>query len=594
MAVSARPRGRGTTAAVACVLVLALATGVAATAVDLMARDASTTYAVSTGLAVTAASGGILLLVAAGVLAVTRPGDVSGSLAACLSVAWFAPVLEGWGDGPDVVRTAGAVLTALVAPLIVHMSSLRWSTGTPGRASRPAVAVAYSTTVAVALGLAFVRDPFRDAECWRNCTANVFLVAHDQMVTDALTSTSLVTVLVLAATAVAGNVAALAAGSSASRRRAFPVLLPATVVAAALAFHAAALLINPTDGPHRPLLLWTYGAQGLGLTLLGAGIVATVVRDRAAVRAVGRLAELSRSTDGTASLAEALSGGLSDPTLRVLYPTADGRGLLDANGQRVDPPADPTGSTTITRNGVHVATVVHDRSLSLDDLEREIGPRARLAVENERLRATLLAEVATLRDSRARLVAAADDSRRRLERDLHDGAQQRLLALSYELRLAITKARAQGATDACPALEAALREVMAALDQLRDLAHGIFPAILDHAGLRASLETLGENSPVALSLVHPPEERFDPSAEMAAYLLVRQATEVAARTGADEVVACFGRPAGGLLIDVRVEPEGATTRLGIDDHQPVGDRVAAVGGTLTHAHGTVRAVIPCG
>jgi signal transduction histidine kinase len=169
----------------------------------------------------------------------------------------------------------------------------------------------------------------------------------------------------------------------------------------------------------------------------------------------------------------------------------------------------------------------------------------------------------------------------------------RCWAPSYEIRLALAAARNAGGTTASAALEAALSEVMAALDDLRDLAHGIFPSILDNAGLSPALETLAERSPVPLSVVAPPAERFGPAAEMAVYLLVREGMVAAARAGADEVVARFDRAPGGLVLEVRAEPDGGTVGLSAEDLWRVGDRVAAAGGNLTYEGGVVRAVIPC-
>ena len=139
-----------------------------------------------------------------------------------------------------------------------------------------------------------------------------------------------------------------------------------------------------------------------------------------------------------------------------------------------------------------MALVIHDAALSgARELEREIGAAARLAVDNERLRAEVLAQLEDLRASRARIVEAGDSARRRIERDLHDGAQQRLLTLSYELRLARADAEADGDEALAPLLAVDGEEVQAALAELRDLAHGIYPAILTEAGLGPALVDAG-------------------------------------------------------------------------------------------------------
>jgi signal transduction histidine kinase len=137
--------------------------------------------------------------------------------------------------------------------------------------------------------------------------------------------------------------------------------------------------------------------------------------------------------------------------------------------------------TRLTRNGRTIAAISHSGTVA--GIETQIGPAIRLGLENERLQAELLAQLGELRASRARIVAAADAERRRLERNLHDGAQQRLLALSYDLRLARAGAEADGDTPAEMTLAEAASQTQDVLEQLRDLAHGIYPAVLAEAGI---------------------------------------------------------------------------------------------------------------
>src|SRR5205814_4787205 len=128
-----------------------------------------------------------------------------------------------------------------------------------------------------------------------------------------------------------------------------------------------------------------------------------------------------------------------------------------------------------------VAIVNHTASVA--ELEPELRAAIRLALENERLQAEVLAQLRDLRASRTRIVETSDAERRRLEHDLHDGAQQRLLALSYDLRLARAAAEADGGREVATLLASAGDEAQAALGELRELAHGIYPAILAGAGL---------------------------------------------------------------------------------------------------------------
>ena len=179
------------------------------------------------------------------------------------------------------------------------------------------------------------------------------------------------------------------------------------------------------------------------------------------------------------------------------------RRFVDGAGNPTDAPAPGRGRTVtpILRDGLPVAVVVHDAAL-LDGpgVEREIGSAARLAVENERLQAELLAQLGALRASRARIVATGDAERCRLERDLHDGAQQRLLALSYDLRLARASAEADGDPELVEVLASAAEDAHAALDELRELAQGIYPAILAEAGLGPALATLADRAALPIEL----------------------------------------------------------------------------------------------
>src|SRR5262249_26955201 len=144
----------------------------------------------------------------------------------------------------------------------------------------------------------------------------------------------------------------------------------------------------------------------------------------------------------------------------------------------------------------HLAAIVHD-PVFLDQpaLLEAAGSAARFALENERLQAELHSQLAELRDSRFRIVRAGDEERRRLERDLHDGAQQRLLGVGMALQLLRS---AEGRNDAL--LDETEAEVKAALAELRELARGIHPAVLTDQGLAAAVRTLGERSPVPVDV----------------------------------------------------------------------------------------------
>jgi signal transduction histidine kinase len=155
----------------------------------------------------------------------------------------------------------------------------------------------------------------------------------------------------------------------------------------------------------------------------------------------------------------------------------------------------------IVRGEERVARVWHDPALRDSmALRPRVGSAAVLAVDNERLRAQLLAQVRDLRESRARVVAAADTARRTLERDLHDGAQQRLLALTLELRVAQAQASAAGQSERAERLHGAAEDAAMVVAELRGLAHGIHPAVLDQAGLDAALRALAASRPLPVTV----------------------------------------------------------------------------------------------
>jgi signal transduction histidine kinase len=235
------------------------------------------------------------------------------------------------------------------------------------------------------------------------------------------------------------------------------------------------------------------------------------------------------------------------------------------------------------RGGRLVAVVVHAPRAGRE-LEREIGSAARMAVENEALRAQVLAQLGELRASRGRIIEAGDAARRQLERNLHDGAQQRLLAVGFQLRLAGSRADPANA----PTLEHADAEVSAAFDELRELAHGIFPAVLTEAGLEAALTQLAIAAPVAVEVDEAPVERLPAPVETSAYIAAAEAVRDAAERGAARVVLSARRTSDALV--VVVEDDGMRRNGGLVH---VADRVGALGGRLALAPTRVEAEIPC-
>jgi signal transduction histidine kinase len=233
-----------------------------------------------------------------------------------------------------------------------------------------------------------------------------------------------------------------------------------------------------------------------------------------------------------------------------------------------------------------VAIVTH--AAALPELEREIGAAVRLAIENERLQAEVLSQLEDLRASRARIVETGDTARRRLERDLHDGAQQRLLALSYDLRLARAAADAAGDSPTALLLAGATEDTLKALGELRELAHGIYPAILTEAGLAPALATLADTAALPVEIVDASEERYPAPVESAAYAVVADALEDAGARRATCARVSAVREDDNLM--VRVDDDGAERTSTMVQ---VTDRVGALGGSVVVGPMTLFAQIPC-
>jgi signal transduction histidine kinase len=231
--------------------------------------------------------------------------------------------------------------------------------------------------------------------------------------------------------------------------------------------------------------------------------------------------------------------------------------------------------------GDRIGAIVYDRALEEDpELIRTVAAGAALAVSHERLQAQLRARVEDLRVSRARLAEAGVEERRTLERNLHDGAQQRLVALSLTLRLVQSKL-AKDPEAAAQLLANGHDELTLALEELRELARGIHPAVLTDRGLPAALATLAGRSPVPVEVSAIPEQRLPSTVEAAAYYVVAEAlTNVAKYANATHATVAVERRNGHAVIEVAddgiggADPERGTGLRGLVD------RVSALDGRL--------------
>ena len=548
-----------------------------------------TAYAEGSVLAETLfVAAGLGLALAGLVTSFTRPGWRIGDLALVTAFLWFAPAWVGWDLGPPLVRSLAMVAAVLVFPALAHLVLAFPSESVRPRAARVLVGAGYTEAGLAALGLALFWDPFLDPGCWANCTENVFLVRSVPRLAHAIQVADRWFVAAAATAVVAMCVWRIVRNSGPARRVLVPVAGPGMLFAAAIAAHSMAVQRVPVEDPSDPVFLAIFLVGCLATILLAAGLLWGVLRTRTQRRSVARIVASLGEAPAPGSLESALARAVGDPELRIAYWLPDPGRYVDANGRPVAEPVAVPGRalTSLVRGGRRLAVVSH--TAALPEFEREIGAAVRLGLENERLEAELLSRLDELRASRARIVETADAERRRLERDLHDGAQQRLLALSYEIRLARSGAETDGDAATATMLAGAVDEAQAALGELRELAHGIYPAILAEAGLAPALATLADQAPLPVEIRRAAEGRFMPPVEAAAYLVVAEALEDAAGRSAGYAAVSAVAEDGRLVVTVEDDGRERTSSM-----VQVADRVGAVGGTLTVEPTRVRAEIPC-
>ena len=554
---------------------LALAAALALVAVWAAVRSASlgTSYASGSDLARAADLLAALALLGAGALAWhQQPGSGLAAAAILAGVAWSAQDWIGWAGAP-ALRTAGALLAPLLVPLVLQLAM--------GRRAPWALLWALSAAAALtAVGLALFRDPFADVSCWRNCTDDLLLVRHVPDVAGILGPAG-------AWIAAVGGVAIAALAVVRVREHPRSLLLWAAVAVGVAECAYGLERVLATEDPQRGVFAATFLLRAAAVTALGLGFAGLVLSARRTRLAVARLGH-ELAADPPGGLRALLARSLGDPTLEVGYWVESRGGFVDLHGRPVLRDGD-RASTSVVRGGRPIALIIHDRRL-LDELrlERQIGAAAVLAADTERLRTELSAHLEDLRLARARIVSAADDRRRGLERDLHDSAQQRLLAVGYDLRLAQAAARAAGEGERAAALGDAASDTAAVLDALRRLARGIFPAILDEAGLRPALETLAELAPLPTEIRAVPEARLPPPVELTIYVLVQTAVDAAHTAGASHAIVEVVHNGDVVRAEIATD---ANQRL--DVPVPLQDRLGALGGHALAAGNGIRAEAPC-
>jgi signal transduction histidine kinase len=550
----------------------------------------NTTYAGYSALAATLSVGvGVGLILAGLVTSFFGSGGRTGDLAVLAGVVWFAPVWVGWHNGPPLVRTVGMLAAGFALPIFMHLILAAPSGRLRGAAARALVLAVYVEAGLVAVALGLVRDPFFDPGCWANCTDNVFLFRSLPGLARGIESAHR-WFIVLAVIALIIMIASrLLTDSGPARRALLPFALPAALLASAVIAHAVVLERTSVEDPAQPAFQMIFIVECVAVLLLAAGLVWATVRMRLQRRAVAQITANLGQAPPPGSLQAALAQAVDDPELGIAYWLTDSQRYIDAAGRPVAEPSISPGRTltTLVREGRKTAVVSH--SAAVPDLERAIGAAMRLALENERLQAEMLAHLDQLRASRVRIVETGDAERRQLERDLHDGAQQRLLALSYDLRLARAHAQADDDAPTGSVLTEATSEAQAALSELRALAHGIYPMILAEAGLAPAVGTLAETAALPVELLDLVADRYAPAVETAAYLLVAEGIDDAAHRDASHVTVDIVQNGEWLMISIEDDGINRTSEL-----VQLADRVGALDGRLVVEPTRLRAELPCG
>jgi signal transduction histidine kinase len=517
-----------------------------------------------------------------------RPESRFGVLMIAGGAAIFMSSLGSSNAG--IPFTLGVAFDLLPAVVFLHVF-LAFPTGhLQGRFQRPLVAVGYLAAFGLQI-VGLVLGGFG--------TDNVIgLVAEPDLAVSLLR----VQLVALSASCLAGVVFLVVRRRQSSRPlRRWPALLVDAfalgLVSIAFLFMSAVLGLNGGQAAFETIRRVTFFVIGLAPLAFLVGLL----HARLARSAVGELLVELRPNPAPAELRDALARAVRDPSLSLVYWLPEFGGWADLEGRPVELEDldDGRATTLIDRDGQHVAALLHDPSLDDEpELLEAAAAAAAIALENTRLNVELRARLDELKGSRARLVEAADTERRRLERDLHDGAQQRMVAVALQLRLVQGRIRQDPAV-AEQLVTTASDEVARSLSELRELARGLHPAVLEN-GLAAALDSLAARSAVPTTVAFQAPGPLPEPVEFAAYFV------------ASEALANIAKYAGATTASMRVWRDGALARIEIADDgiggadeargsglRGLSDRVQALDGHLhvrspAGAGTVITAEIPCG
>jgi signal transduction histidine kinase len=527
-----------------------------------------------------------------------RPANRVGPL---LAAAGFALLLRQLRYSHDPAAfTAFFAVSELSYALVAH-SVLAYPTGrVTDRAERALVRIGYAATLVFPITILLFYDGSQRLRFFDPPPReSLILVAGNGDAAVLIQKAFVVFVWgVLATLFIALLARKLVRATPRGRRILAPLLLAGVAVALRAVFEGIFTFVDRPSVIVYDYLFWWQIAAFVALPL---ALFAGLLRAHLARATVGDLLlELERTPPQ--GLRDALARVLGDPTLEIVFWLPERGEFVDGLGQTATLPRDATDRavTRLEHDGVPVAALVHDPSLLEEPrLVRAVGAAARLAIENARLHADMRAQLGKVQESRVRLVDAADEERRRIERDLHDGAQQRLVALALQLRSAQRQLGAARDPDIDRLLAATVVELQEAVEELRELARGVHPAILTEEGLAAALETLTSRTPLPVSL-DVSEERLPAQVEATAYFVACEGlANIVKHARATNATIRAWRRNGMFVIEVEDDGLGGADADNGSGLRGLADRVEALGGRFVvespERGGTrIAGEIPCG
>ena len=522
-----------------------------------------------------------------------RPDSSVGPLMVATGFAWFVSLATA--SNIPALFIVSAVLSSVYFVTAIHLLLVASQRQGLEPGDRRIVITGYILVTIGSLPLAFAFDP--SSEC-DDCPSNPLRFIDDDTFFNIWNTLLSVVGLVLIVAVLRSLVRRWRRATRPERRLYAPVYGAGVALLIAV---IAQLSLQTTGAEGRALdIVFVVGVIPLGLVpylFLAAFVRTRMAQGGAVSELMTRLGEATRP----GGLRDALADALEDPSLELVYWLPEGRRYVDFRGRDYTLPEDDPRREVhlVQRDGGCVAAIIYDATLrGAEPHVRAVGAAASLALENERLDAELRAKVDELRRSRERMLKIGLEERRRLERDLHDGAQQRLVSMALNIRLARAKLNADPLA-ADQLLESAGQELDSALEELRELARGIHPAVLTDRGLGTALETLASRAPVPVELAELPDGRLPEAVELAAYFVVAEAlTNVAKYAQATHAKVEVARANGRLVEQVEDDGVGGANPENGTGLRGLADRIAVLEGHLeidseTGRGTTVRAQIPC-